>query len=220
MKNSNTTEVLKELESLYIKKDYTKAIDLMLKNSSEFDKGLYHFNLGTIYTKLKNFPVARFHFEKSTVYGFSGQELRNNLEIAKSGIQSIELEQSDNIIDSIYAKSIYTAVDYFYLASLILLLISVLLLVKKKISNLIFGLFCLLLTIPVGYKLFVNDQVQVAILLKETKTKEGPSSVFQDTHEIPGGLKVIIDRPKDGWYLIRYPEHLSGWIKKEELGII
>ncbi|MFZ4712812.1 MAG: tetratricopeptide repeat protein [Bacteriovoracaceae bacterium] len=220
MNNSTTNELLKSLETLYTKAKYQEAIDLLLKNKESFDPGLFHYNLGSLYLKNKNLPVARFHLEKAYHLGFQVEEVLNNIKVTEAGLDLSTLESSgnqftDNFYQALFLPASYM-VGYFLMISLIVLWIKK----WKKVSWLATSLFFLLLVSPLIVKFSLSQSLNVAVALKASHSKEGPSAIFENNHDIPAGLRLIVTKPKEGWYFIQYPTHLSGWIKSEDLGIM
>jgi tetratricopeptide (TPR) repeat protein len=220
MSNSNTNELLKSLETLYTKANYQEAIDLLLKNKESFDPALFHYNLGSIYLKNKNLPIARYHLEKATHLGFTSSEVLNNLKVTEHGLNLTSVETTGSWSTDYFYQALFLPQTYVIIYALFV--VSLLLFVKKlkKLSWMYFTSFALLLLSPAAIKSLLSDNLQQVVVLKTSHCKEGPSGIFEDNHELPAGLKIIVTKPKDGWYFIKYPSHLSGWVKKDDLGII
>lgn len=220
MKNSTTTDVLKSLETLYTQSKYQEAIDLLLKNKGSFEPGVFHYNLGSLYLKQKDLAVARFHLEKAYHSGFQTQEVTNNLKVVESGLNLSTLEDSGNTLTDGFYQVIFAPNAYVvtYLLFFALFLVWV-----KKVKNLSWiwlSSLAILFLLPAAMKIWWNKDLNMAITLKGTQSKEGPSGIFENNHDLPAGVKLIVTKPKEGWYFIQHPSHLSGWVRHEDIGIM
>ena len=220
MSNTNTNELLKSLETLYTKANYQEAIDLLLKNKESFDPALFHYNVGSMYLKNKNLPIARYHLEKASHLGFTSSEVMNNLNVTELGLDLTTLESSGSVATDYFYQALF--VPQSYVIGYMLFIVTLMLFLKKfkKLSWMYFTSLTLLFLSPAVIKSILIKNLNQVVVLKTSHCKEGPSGIFEDNHELPAGLKIIVTKPKEGWYFIQHPSHLSGWVKKDDLGII
>lgn len=220
MPNVNTAELLKSLETLYVKEEFNGTIDLLLKSKHRFDEGLFHYNLGTVHAKVGNHAAGRYHFEKSIKSGFVNNKVINNLEVVNERLQVEDIGTSSEIYDQLLNTSLKIP-DSCYLTMSLLLLIFGLLLFRKKIVKGVkkFGLLVLVSTLPWGFNHFYLKGINFAIAMKETKLYEGPSKIYTEKFLIKPGTKFIFSKINDGWLYIERPLFLSGWIVRDDAGI-
>lgn len=219
MSNSSTPETLKSLESLYVSGKLDEAIKSLITQKANFEIGPFHYNLGTLYAKKGEHAIARFHFEKAIKAGFVGDEVLNNLAYSTKSLQLDKIE-SDNLALDVYYSSFFSSFSILLMVLGIYFLIVLILKKMQKISLKTTAIFLVIGIIPLALKLTLNRDLKEAILLKKSALKEGPSAIFESHQELPAGIKLIITKPKDGWYFIKYPSHFSGWVQNADLGIL
>lgn len=208
-------------EILYNKKDYKKAIEVLLKTNKANDSGIYHYNLGTAYAQLNEFPIARFHFEKSFKAGFSKSELENNLKLVKNNLQVEEIENSNDIIDFVNNFGVDLPPFAFLTLIFLIILASVkFIFVNKILSKFRFCIALIFLLILFGVKFFYINTLKVAIVFQESIVTSGPSKIFEEKNRIKAGTKIILDKEDKDWVHVQNPRSLSGWIKKDNLGYL
>ena len=123
MKIYNTKQIMKTLQSLYLAGDYKKARDLLLKNKNSFDEGVFHYNLGTIYLKTKDFAVGRYHLEKALRKGYVSSKTLSNLESAKKYLKVEDISTSDSIYDQGISTALNIPGSHYLMATLILFVV-------------------------------------------------------------------------------------------------
>lgn len=236
MKNTNTSAVTKSpqaindkvieqtvgsnLEALYLKKDYKGAADYLLQNKQQLDSGIFHYNLGTIYSKMGDFPAARFHLEKALKEGHINSSSLNNLTFVKSQLQVDDIATSTNLPDQMMNTALAIPPAAYISMTLIFLLCGISLLKSKKLVRKIsIALFALLIAAPVVFSSFYLDRVNYAIAFKDVPVYEGPSKIFAEKGNIKAGSKIILGEFKEGWFYVKFPISLTGWINKEQLGL-
>lgn len=220
MPDTSTDQLLKSLESNYVKGEYDKALDLLLENRNLFDSGLYHFNLGTLYIKKKDYPIGRFHLEKSLKDGFYTKELKKNLSTVKT------ILERGGAVDPMSGEGGFIRTmkelpeSYYFLATGFVLLLWSLLLVKKiPLRKTLMTLLFIISFLPFGFKKLYLSQFNFGIVLKDSEVREGASRIYEVSNTIAGGSKVMIKNPESEWIYIQYPIYYAGWIKKEDLGL-
>jgi hypothetical protein len=220
MADFNTDEILKSLEELYLKKNYEEASTLLIKNKSDLDTGLFHYNLGTVYAKWGNLAAGRYHIEKSIKSGFVNSASLNNNQFIKEQLALDDLNTSKSLNDQWMDFSLALPLGAYFLFALTLSLIAVgWKKFNKDVNSYVLAFLLILGVAPLTYKLTVVDKVNYAVLLEEGAVREGPSRIFDQKAALNPGTKVIITKYDNGWYFISNPIHLSGWIERKNLGI-
>lgn len=219
MGNSSTPETLKSLESLYVKGNFDDSIKSLIAQKSSFEAGPFHYNLGTLYAKKGDYAVARFHFEKAIKAGFIGDEVVNNLTFSTKSLQLEKIESEGLFLDTYYSV-LFSPLSVTFLVAGFYLLIVLILKKLKTISARSTVVFLMIGILSLGIKYFLNQELKEAILLKKSVAKEGPSAIFESHQDLPAGIKLIVTKPREGWYFIKYPSHFSGWIQGSDLGIL
>lgn len=222
MGDTSTKDILKTLESKYLKQDFEGLLGDLLQNKDKFDPGIFHYNLGTIYSKTGNLGAARYHLEKSLSKGFSNQSSLKNLSTVKSQLKTIGAIPEESIKDSFYNFSVGYPSDFFLMISLFLILIFSFV-GKKVFEAQKFLKVCLLLLALIPYSLkiyFNNSNYKAAILMKNSIVREGPSGIYDQSYEVSAGVKVVVSKISDGWCFIKSPGILTGWVPRKDLGLL
>lgn len=221
MKNNNIIDIKKSLDSLYLKKDYKTLIDSLLKHRDDFDPGLFHFNLGTVYAKKNEFAYARYNLEMAQKLGQIDSKSLNNLNYVKHNLNVQDISNSRVILDQAFSVGASIPSQLYYSMSLILVVLLVILwtknLLKSRVTTLVYS--CLSL-IPAAIAFFYISQFNYAVNLKTIDLFEGPSKVYEVKRKIDAGSKFLLGEIRGGWYFIDKPLSLSGWIEKKNLGIL
>lgn len=219
MKNSSTENILEDFQNHYLKGEYSAARELLLKNKSLFDQGVFHYNLGTVFLKEKEFAVARYHLEKAVKKGFLNGRTLNNLELSREKLSVKIIENSQSVLSNSFAKLVSAPSSFFIMLTLTMVLITLIL--KRFLRNKFIFIVCLLISgTPILLNELFFDSYLSAVALKSIKVQEGPSKIFEQKTEIPEGVKIIVKKPKDGWFYIKHPVDLSGWIQGKDLGVL
>ena len=103
---------------------------------------------------------------------------------------------------------------------LIFAVIAMIVIIRKKISYKSGLIMALIIGLtPIAIEKVLLGKERLAITLETTKTREGPSAVFQETGELAAGSKIIVRDNSDGWYLVVAPSQLAGWVEKNRIGL-
>jgi hypothetical protein len=65
----------------------------------------------------------------------------------------------------------------------------------------------------------VVSHLHPAIAFKDIPLQEGPSKIFAEKGKVKAGSKIIVGDFKDGWFFVKHPESLVGWVTREQLGL-
>lgn len=203
--------MLKTVEALHAQKNYEEALNLLNLNQAKISSGVWHYNMGVIYGKLQNYPMARFHFIKSEIAGFNSKELVHNKSYTESQLQISKYERPESIGDYLINASLLGTQGFFSLISLTLLVIGLLAIWKKKSVSFI-GTILVLAFVVIGANSWVNSWKRIIILEKQ-EIQEGPSAIFSSSTEVPAGV-VLLVQSRDEWWRVTYPSRFRGWLKK------
>lgn len=207
-------------DELYLKKDYKGAAQYLLDNKKQFESGIFHYNLGTVYSKMGDQATARFHLEKAVAEGYINSSSLNNLTFVKSQLQVDDLSTSTNFPDQVINTMTSIPKAGYFSMTLFLVLVFTLMIRLKKIQKKWLMIAVLLLSLtPVLVSHFYVENIHYAVVLKEAPLYEGPSKIFSEKGKVRAGSKVVLGQLKEGWFYIEFPISLSGWISKDQLGL-
>ncbi len=208
---------------------YRTIVEYGIQNSAVF------YNLGNAYFKQDQLGEAILSYEKSLRLNPHDREAQQNLQLANHLIYDrVEKEElSPPLQFALWLHTLFSlntqlivAIILFYLSSFLFAS----LIVRKRrglstdlpillLSVLLF--FLVLFSISGAVKIHDLEKVSYGIILTEkVDVLSGPgdsNAVLFPAHE---GLKVRVRAGRDAWYQISLPNGLSGWIRKENIGII
>jgi tetratricopeptide (TPR) repeat protein len=236
MKNSNTivaaksslvhdvkttsTSIDVQFSELYKKKDYKGAANYLLQNKQQLNSGIFHYNLGTVYSKIGDYPAARFHLEKSLKEGYINSSSLNNLIYVKSQLQVDDISTSSNLPDQFMNTVLIIPPAAYVSFSLVLLLLGIALVKSKRlVKKISMALMLILIILPIAFSQFYLNKVNYAITFHEAPLYEGPSKIFSEKGKIRAGSKIILGDYKEGWFYVKFPISLTGWVNKDQLGL-
>lgn len=220
VKTASTPHAKSTFDELYLKKDYKGAAQYLLDNKKQFESGIFHYNLGTVYSKMGDQATARFHLEKAISEGYINSSSLNNLAFVKSQLQVDDLSTSTSLPDQVVSTMTSIPMAGYFSMTLFLVLIFTLMIRLKKIQKKWIMVVVMLLSLtPVFISNFYVKNINYAVVLKEVPLYEGPSKIFSEKGKVRAGSKVVLGQLKDGWFYIEFPISLSGWISKDQLGL-
>ncbi|MBC7713542.1 MAG: tetratricopeptide repeat protein [Rhizobacter sp.] len=236
MKNISTTPITKPLaetkveskspsqessfDELFLKKDYKGAAQYLLKNKQQIDSGIFHYNLGTVYSKMGDQATARFHLEKAIQEGYINSASLNNLTFVKSQLQVDDLTTSTSLPDELVSTATsIPAAGYLSMTLLMVVIFMLLIRLKKIEKKWVIAVVMLLSLTPFLFSNFYVKNINYAVALSDIPLYEGPSKIFNEKGKVRAGSKIVIGQFKDGWFQVEFPMSLSGWINKDQLGL-
>ena len=236
MKNTNTIPLTKSSKALsrkplseghatnfnelYLKKDFKGAAQYLLDNKQRLDSGIFHYNLGTLYSKMGDLATARFHLEKAIQEGYINSASVNNLSFVKSQLQVDDLTSSTSLPDEFvnFATSI-PASAYLSITLIFCFILAAMIRFEKIQRKWVMILGALIALSPIIVSNTYIKNINYAVALKDLPLYEGPSKIFNEKGKVRAGSKIILGQFKEGWFYIEFPLSLSGWISKEQLGL-
>jgi len=218
MENQEMKDILGDLEKNYLNSEYDTSLKNILANKDKFDPGVFYYNSGTLYIKKGNYPVARYHLEKAIKKGYINSKVYNNLNTVKNylGVESSSQSKVDVLTN--FAMELPGQV---YLSLTLLMLIFVITLFRFKYIKLkkTFVTLIVISLIPFLFSSFYLRNLRFAISFEEIEVREGPSGIYPKSNLVKAGTKLIVGSHSNGWVYIKSPVHLTGWTKKEALGL-
>ena len=207
-------------DELYLKKDYKGAAQYLLNNKQQFDSGIFHYNLGTVYSKMGDQATARFHLEKAIQDGYVNSSSLNNLNFVKSTLQVDDLGTSTSLPDQFIniTTSIPTA-GYVTFTLALFMIFTLMIRFQKITKKWMMAVVLLLSLVPVLFSVFYIKDINHAVTLKDIPLYEGPSKIFAEKGKVRAGSKIILGEFKEGWFYVEFPVSLAGWINKDQLGL-
>lgn len=214
MEDTTIEPSFQTFEDFYAKKDYANALISIQKLKKVVPPANWHYNIGTVYAKLENLPMARFHLLQAEALGFAGSEASQNLDLVEAKLEITKLEKPLNTID--YGVKAGLILQRGLLTSFSLLIILTgLIVLKKKPSFLKVTGLSLIALLPLALNWWINSW-PFAVVQKNVELQEGPSAIFGSLGEVPGGVRVLYKNEGE-WSQIIYPTRFNGWIKSNEL---
>lgn len=214
MEDTTIEDVLKTFQDFYVKKDYDNALLTLQKEGDELSPGLLHYNLGTVYAKKGDYPMARYHLLEAERQGFSGNDLYQNLNLVENKLEIAKLEEPQSVTDQLVRVGDLAANGILTSLSLLILIFGLLSLKKQRSWGRVTAFLALFL-IPLAMNWWIRSWPK-AINIEEQEILEGPSAIFSPIGELPAGVLVITE-DKGDWSKIIYPTRYSGWIKSKRL---
>lgn len=220
----------------YENKEFVKAAacyEQIIQDHRIRNADLY-YNLGNAYMKLNKLGQAIYYYHKALKVRENDPEIRENLAYA----ERLRVDKIKKPEDSIYAKAflnfqqVISVNQGTVLAVIFYLLLNVFLffrilgrpLFPPVLNRYLTGIIIIMILIFIsttGIKIFQNHHYREAVLLAPSlEVRSGPGSDNTALFTIHEGLKVRIRAERGEWVQIRLENGLSGWAKKDEMGII
>lgn len=214
MEDTTIEDILKTFENFYVQKDYENALLTLQKHEKNLPDDFFNFNLGTVYLKMENWPLARFHLLKASESGFRGQGLSQNLFMAESKLHINQIEKPLNATDFLIKGAFIISGELLTTFSLVILFAGMLIL-KKKASLARVLILGTLVMLPIGVNFWIKSWPK-SIVIESQPIFDGPSGIFRSVGELSSGTLILTWKNGD-WYKVIYPSRFQGWITKKGL---
>lgn len=214
MEDTTIEDMLKTVEASFAQKDYRGALKILEANQSQISPGLWHYNMGTVYGKLENYPLARYHLVMADEKGLSSQEVITNRNLVETKLEIPKFEKPQIWSDYLIKTGVVATQGIFVTISL-LLIIGAIIALWKKSSIKIFGLFLTVGLFVMGLNWWIGSWDRKIVLMSQP-IYEGPSVIFEARDELPPGIMLVTIK-KEGWLEVIYPSRFKGWIKDSGL---
>ncbi len=150
---NESQDITNTFQELYLNEKYQEAINLLLKHKDSYPKGVFHYNLGTLYLKQNEVAPARYNLEKAIADGYFTANVQKNHQNVMSRIVQEDIETSNQLIDKVLTKTASYPFEVYLVITLIFALIFTFIVHKFKIKNFIaIILFVLMASVPIAYK--------------------------------------------------------------------
>ncbi|MGK0366977.1 MAG: hypothetical protein ACI9QD_000109 [Thermoproteota archaeon] len=175
--------------------------------------------MGTVLFKEGELAQSRYHLEKSIKEGFVVKEVLNNLAVVKNQLNVRETVSDNSLTTYVNFKLLETPSAIYMSVFLLFTVMALAIWLKSKKWASSLSFLAIGVTVMALQQFYVKNQ-ELAISLSEAKVYEGPSKVFPNTLNLPEGMKVLINKSHKDWYFIEYPENMTGWVNKSDIGIL
>lgn len=204
---------------------YNRVVDAGLESST------LYFNMGDVYYKMREYPMAIYCFEKSLKLDPSNEDARVNLEIANAAIvDKIEpvpqsfIARGWNNLKVCFSGNQWATISIVAFALLLLGVFLFLRASKMGIRKL--GFFAgLLMLVVFAFSVIFSAQLKreslkqdQAIIMTPTVTvKSSPNDASVDLFVLHEGSKVAIIEEADGWNKIKIANGSVGWLPEQSM---
>ena len=204
---------------------YNRVVDAGLESST------LYFNMGDVYYKMREYPMAIYCFEKSLKLDPSNEDARVNLEIANAAIvDKIEpvpqsfIARGWNNLKVCFSGNQWATISIVAFALLLLGVFLFLRASKMGIRKL--GFFAgLLMLVVFAFSVIFSSQLKreslkqdQAIIMTPTVTvKSSPNDASVDLFVLHEGSKVAIVEEADGWNKIKIANGSVGWLPEQSM---
>jgi hypothetical protein len=214
LEDTTIEDVLKTVEALYAQKNYSEALKTLELNKRDISPGVWHYNVGTVFGKLENLPLARYHLMMADLVGFNSQEVSVNKNIIEIKLDIPKLEKANSASDYFIKGGIEASQGILTTLSLILVILGIVNMWKKS-SYKVFAVLLTSALFVIGLNYWIKSWTKV-IVISSQNIQQGPSVIFPSRDELPVGVMLIISK-KGEWSKIIYPSRFQGWIKNAGL---
>lgn len=215
MNDTNTLEILKSLEGLYLEGRYSEALELLDKKRDIFSSEIFYFNYGTILGRMGDLGAGRYYLEKARFENLFSTETQNNLNYVVSRLDLEDLTNSSSFFDRSLDLFLSFPPSFYLLLSFLLLLTFLLYRYWKGIRSLWLNIALLVVCFVPYLFSYVLSGHNVGIVVEDFQIRQGPSSIYDDSGLLPAGAKIIVGREYNGWHFVKRPSFYTGWIKEE-----
>lgn len=202
--------------------------------SAGYESSQVYYNIGNCYYKLGSVGRAILFYEKARKLNPRDREILFNLELANlKVIDRIEAPPQFFLFDWWETvKTYFTVSQLTRLAATlfgvsILVLIGLLFFREHRLRRVILAALIVfaVLTLFSAYLLLVNarqgnGQVRGIVLVSSVNVLSAPSENSTDVFVLHEGVKVALEEQRGEWVRITLPDGKSGWMRRENLGII
>jgi tetratricopeptide (TPR) repeat protein len=228
-------QYLADAIAAYEQKDYQAALNnfSVLENSGLVNADLF-YNIGNCHFRLQNLGFSILYYMRALKIQPNHQPARINLQYAQTfTTDKLEYESEDAVRN--FWKTLFDSISLNFLAwlmfafcfAIIVLICLVLLRYRRRdktaitFAIIIFTLIFLLLALLSHLKWREYNASNQAVLISISAVGySGPSEDFTRVFTIHEGIIFQVERTENEWSLIKLPNGLGGWIKKENYEII
>jgi len=224
--HSELTQLYKQANQLYEKKEYLKAAEIYELLASKIRNGNVYYNLGNTYFKLGQRGKAILYYERAKRLMPRDKDIRRNLRYAISLNEDKQFAPFSSIVNNLITTNELTFLSFwislFSAAAVIVHILFDEAQIKKIAYRAMFILGCtfLLCFIILILSVHTSGIPSAIVLIPEIAAKSAPdegSAVLFSLHE---GTMVEIKKIQGRWAKIILPDGTEGWVVSNAIGRI
>ncbi len=194
--------------------------------------GWLHYDLGNALFRQGKLGEAILEYERALRYLPRFGDLRHNLEYARNLTvdEVLRPAKSEGVVGFVYdlhsklnlRESLWTVALLWWIF-VILLILGWFTGWSDRLTWLRRAVMALLLIgmVSTTIKIIQFETVQEGVIIApEIEAKTGPGADYSPTAVLHEGTKVRIGEFRSGWVRIRLPNNITGWISRDNLGLI
>lgn len=187
---------------------------MLKEHSGEITPGVWHYNMGTVYGKMGQLPLARYHLLMAREEGYTKEEAAQNTDIIESRLETSTMEKPTSASDYALKAGMLATEGVFTTIGLIFIIAGIITVWRKSSYRVWLSLFGISLAVlSINWWIISLDKF---IVLQPKELHEGPSVIFPGQGEVPPGIFIMATSEGD-WKHVYYPSRFSGWIKNADL---
>lgn len=202
--------------------------------SAGYESSQVYYNIGNCYYKLGSVGRAILFYEKARKLNPRDREILFNLELANlKVIDRIEAPPQFFLfhwwetVKTYFSLSQLTRLAAILFGAAIFTLIAFLFFREHRLRRVILSALIVVgvLALFSAYLLVINAReesthIQGIVLVSSVNVLSAPNENSTDVFVLHEGVKVTLQEQRGEWVLITLPDGKSGWMKRENLGII
>lgn len=217
--DGNTQDTNMSLDGKYLANDLDGAIKILLESKDQFKSGVFSYNLGTIYAKKSDWPLARYHLEKAYREGFYSPRLFNNLKLVEERLGVREVKTHSFLERIAFNTAEHPTLFWIFTPLAVAMLLLIFTRFVKRIRPIYLIMILIISCIPCALSFVAKSYFHMGIVFKDTALYESPSEIHAPRRNIIGGEKILVIKNKNGWHEVVFPSEYSGWVKNTNLGL-
>lgn len=226
-------EIFEKGVDLYKEKKYQEALNQWLELEKNFEDWRIYYNIGNAYVKLGRTGYGMLYYERALKLKPGEKRIEDNINFLKLRLKDKIEEPTKSplrkAIENFYNKLNFKRILYpFFISFLLLNLILFFYQLYPErfprifliFSSFLITLFFILLIFLFHFQ-YKEKNIYYGIILNDSlEVKSAPMEDSTDLFIIHEGLKVKVNEEVEGWVRITLSNGMSGFVKKESLGII
>ena len=221
---------------LFVARDYEGAVQAYTELAeSGIENAALEYNLGCAYYRLGRVGPARLHFERAARLDPGDRDTRANLEMIESRYIDASLREENFASPELLLRSALSILPLgpaLWIGSIAFLLLNALFALRSLSPAALHpALFWTLLiaaavvsavafSAAFGHALLAESGSYGVIVAPDAGVASEPAGDAPSRFPAPEGMKVKIERQRDGWLEIILPNNAKGWLQADAVGII
>jgi len=226
---SDLENIFQEAVTAFENNEYEISLNLFLSIENEdIQNPDLFYNIGNCYFRLNKFGKAILYYKRALKYDPTHKASKRNLEFVLTFTQDKQIEDEPDLISSLWLKlrnSISLNMAAVIVLCLFIINIILIMLITTKFRNrdktslvftltiaLIFLIFFSAVSL-IKWRNFTSD-TEAVLISTSAIGYSGPSEEFTRVFTIHEGMVFEVEKTEAEWSLIKLPNGLGGWIKK------